>query len=75
MPWRVKRVLYCLICQCSPIKGVSKMTKTFGILLLLVGSSFLAFAQQPVPEIDPGAAASALILLSGALLVIRARRR
>ena len=50
------------------------MGKTIGLLLLLVGVTGLAFG-APVPEIDPGAGVSALALLSGALLVIRGRKR
>ena len=52
------------------------MTKTIGMLLLLAGAAASLFGQtQPVPEIDPGSAGSALALLSGALLVIRGRRK
>jgi hypothetical protein len=50
------------------------VTKIVGLLLLLVGVSGLAVANG-VPEIDPGSGASALALLSGALLVIRGRRK
>ncbi len=51
--------------------------KVFGVALLLVGASQLVFAGEPVstPELDPATGVSALVLLSGALLVIRARRR
>jgi hypothetical protein len=49
--------------------------KTLGVMLLFVGVSGLALAQVRTPEIDPGSAGSALALLSGALLVIRARRK
>ena len=50
--------------------------KSVGIVLLLVGMSSLAFA-GPVaaPEINPASGAGALALLSGALLVIRGRRK
>jgi hypothetical protein len=51
------------------------VTKIIGMMVLLIGVSGLAVAQTaPVPEIDPGSGASALALLSGALLVIRGRR-
>lgn len=50
------------------------MTKYIGFALLLIGSAGAALA-TPVPEIDPGSGMSALALLSGALLVIRARRK
>jgi len=50
------------------------MTKFVGFALLLIGTAGVAGA-VPVPEIDPGSGMSALALLSGALLVIRARRK
>lgn len=49
------------------------MTKTVGMLLLLVGSA--SFAMASVPEVGAGSAGSAIALLSGALLVIRGRRK
>jgi hypothetical protein len=52
--------------------------KIFGMALLLVGASQFVFAGTPVfttPELDPATGVSALVLLSGAVLVIRARRR
>jgi hypothetical protein len=50
--------------------------KIFGMALLLVGASQFVFAGVPVsPELDPATGVSALVLLSGAVLVIRARRR
>jgi LPXTG-motif cell wall-anchored protein len=50
--------------------------KTIGIALLLVGASGFALAgPNRVPEIDPSAAVGGLVLLSGALLVFRARRK
>jgi hypothetical protein len=50
------------------------MTKYTALALLLMG---IAGATPPVgaPEIDPASGASALALLSGALLVFRARRK
>lgn len=50
------------------------MRKAVGMLLLLVGASSFAMA-APTPEIGAGSAGSALALLSGALLVIRGRRK
>jgi hypothetical protein len=45
-------------------------------MLLLVGLSSLALAGTPtVPEVGPASAVAALTLFSGALLVIRGRRR
>jgi hypothetical protein len=49
--------------------------KLLGMALLLVGVSGAAFAGYGTPEIDPGAAGSALALFSGALLLIRSRRK
>jgi hypothetical protein len=51
------------------------MMKIAGTILLLVGMSGFAFAGTGVPEIDPATGVSALALLSGGLLVIRARQR
>jgi hypothetical protein len=47
--------------------------KFVGMFLLVVGMSGVALAS--VPEMDPGSGASALALLSGALLVIKSRRK
>ena len=50
--------------------------KSVGILLLLVGLSSFAFAGGGIaPEISPASGVSALALLSGALLVVRGRRK
>jgi hypothetical protein len=49
------------------------MTKTVGLLLLFVGAS--SFALAATPEVGVGSAGSAIALLSGALLVIRGRRK
>ncbi|MGA2213403.1 MAG: hypothetical protein ABSH31_09025 [Bryobacteraceae bacterium] len=51
--------------------------KLFGMALILVSLSQFASAgiASGVPELDPATGVSALVLLSGALLVIRARRR
>jgi hypothetical protein len=43
--------------------------------LILMGAAAAAMAVTASPEIDPGAAGSALALLAGAALVIRGRRR
>ena len=52
------------------------MQKVIGLSLLLVGASSFAFAGLIIaPEIDGASAASAIVLLSGGLLVLRARRR
>ena len=48
--------------------------KVLGMTLLVVGMASFASAFS-VPEIDPGSAGSALALLSGALLVIKSRRK
>jgi hypothetical protein len=49
--------------------------KALGVFLLLVGVSQFALATATVPEINPAGASSALALLSGAILVIRGRKR
>jgi hypothetical protein len=51
--------------------------KSLGLVLLLVGVSSSAFAALTVaaPEISPASGAAAITLLSGALLVIRGRRK
>ena len=46
--------------------------KVLGTLLMFGSVCALAFGQTQAPEIDAGSAGSALALLSGALLVIRA---
>jgi len=52
------------------------MTKTVGIIMIFLGLSGLAAAAVfAAPEIDPASASSALALLTGALLVIRGRRK
>jgi hypothetical protein len=51
------------------------MRKIAVAALILLGMTRVAFAGGPVPEIDPSAAPAAVALLSGALLVIRGRRR
>jgi hypothetical protein len=52
------------------------MVKTIGMFMLLVGAAGFAMAGTTAraPEIDSASAASAVALLSGALLVIRGRR-
>jgi hypothetical protein len=53
------------------------MKKFIGLTMLLIGASALVRANGPAaaPEIDPASGAGALALLSGALLVIRGRRK
>jgi hypothetical protein len=48
--------------------------KLTGMFLLFVGVAAFAFAGA-VPEINAGSAGSALALLSGALLVLRSRKK
>lgn len=50
------------------------MTKFAAFALLLIGTAGIASASS-VPEIDPASGISALALLSGALLVLRSRRK
>ena len=50
------------------------MYKLLGLSLLLVGAASSAFALNVVaPEIDGASAVSAVVLLTGGLLVLRAR--
>jgi hypothetical protein len=50
--------------------------KVLGIILLFVAVAGFTIAQPaPAPEIDPGSAGTAVALLSGALLVARARQK
>lgn len=52
------------------------MMKLTGMTLLLIGAAGWLMARPVgVPEIDPGSAGSAMALLSGALLIVRARKR
>jgi hypothetical protein len=52
------------------------MQKVLGLMLLVIGASAFAMgAVSIVPEIGAGSAGSAVALLSGALLVIRGRRK
>jgi hypothetical protein len=53
----------------------SNIMKIAGIALVGIGMSSICSAALMVPEIDPASGASALALLTGALLVIRGRRR
>lgn len=49
--------------------------KLLSLTLLLAGAASSAFAAQvAAPEIDGASAVSAVVLLSGGLLVLRARR-
>jgi LPXTG-motif cell wall-anchored protein len=51
------------------------MNKCMALVLLMLGVAGAASAVVRVPEIDPGSAVSGLALISGALLVIRGRRK
>ncbi len=52
------------------------MKKAVGLFLLIVGvSSYAMAAHTSVPEIDPAGAVNAVALISGALLILRGRRR
>jgi hypothetical protein len=54
------------------------MRRTLGFLLTLVGLAGILMANPPpkkAPEIDPASGVSALVLLSGALLVLRSARK
>jgi len=52
------------------------MSKFIAFSMLLAGAANCAFAGTSVaPEIDGASAVSALVLLSGGLLILRARRK
>ena len=52
------------------------MQKVLGIALLIVGaSSVLMAGTYVVPEIDASTGASALAIVAGGILVLRARRK
>lgn len=52
------------------------MLKLISLTFLLAGAASSAFAGSvTVPEIDGASAVSAIVLLSGGLLVLRARRK
>jgi len=51
------------------------MMKLLGLSLLMAGAATSVFASIAVPEIDGGSAVSALVLLSGGLLVLRTGRK
>ena len=53
----------------------ANLMKLLGMALMFVAFASFANAVIPAPEVDPGSAGSALALLSGALLVIRSRRK
>jgi hypothetical protein len=52
------------------------VSKFFGFACLLLSAGSFAFAGNVVaPEIDGASAVSAVVLLSGGLLILRARRK
>jgi len=48
--------------------------KLIGMALLVIGAAAVASA-SPVPEIDPSTGMNAIALLTGALLIVRSRKR
>jgi len=51
------------------------MKKLIGLTIFLAGSAGYLLAGVTTPEIDASSGAAAVALLSGALLVLRSRRR
>jgi len=49
--------------------------KLIGSILLLIGVGTAVFATPSVPEINPASAGSAIALISGAVLLMRGRRK
>ena len=65
-----------LACFNSPPLGGTNMQRALGMMLVVAGLSSVAFGTGIyAPEIDGMSAVSALTLLSGAVLVIRSRRK
>ncbi len=54
---------------------MQRLLTGLGIAVLTIGVASPAFADVPVPEIDPSVAQSALTLLVGGVLVLLGRRR
>ncbi len=51
------------------------MTRILSASLLLLAINGMAMANVSVPEIDPGMAANAIALVSGAVMVFRSSRK
>ncbi len=51
------------------------MHKIVSLVLIGIATSGFLFGGPAVPEIDPGAGASALTLLAGAMLLIRQKKK
>jgi hypothetical protein len=54
---------------------MNKFYAITGAALLIAGSTAVAMASISTPEIDPSTAGSAIALVSGMLLLARARRK
>jgi len=48
---------------------------SLSLILLLIGTATFVFGTVSVPEIDGGSAVATIALISGGLLVVRARRK
>jgi hypothetical protein len=74
---RIKILLQIAVPSQIPTEEITmkKISTVIGVMLLVAGASGVAMA-VPVsaPEIDPGTAGSAIALVSGMLLLARARR-
>ena len=53
----------------------NSLVKAAGMILLGIGVASLGLAQVQTPEIDPASGINAIALLSGAVLLIRGRKR
>jgi hypothetical protein len=53
----------------------SLIQKVSGIALLVAGVGITCVAQSPAPEIDRSTGLNALVLVAGALMIMRSRRR
>ena len=52
-----------------------RLLKFSSLVLFVAGLSSVAYAGGGVPELDPSIIASACLLIGGAVLVIRSRRK
>jgi len=54
---------------------MEKLLKLGGLVLLGIGVASVASAALAAPEIDPATGMNAFALLTGAVLIVRSRRR
>jgi hypothetical protein len=69
------RCLYCAAGRSKRKKLLGAIVKFTGTVLMFLGVTMLGMANGTVPEIGVGSAGSALALVSGAVLVLRGRKK